>query len=160
MCLYPTYLKNPKYKPNKKNKGRPPVCKDKRLLYIPTKCGCCIECRKEKQIEWRVRLEEEFRSNCGYFVTLTISTEGIADLEKKNRTEMGKKSKRNSYKRVEIVFRTVSERYYQECKTLVCNRIRRDGGPNTSAWYLFRTKKCRTNKKALAIRIFIYRPIL
>ena len=21
MCLYPTYIKNPKYKPNKKNKG-------------------------------------------------------------------------------------------------------------------------------------------
>ena len=57
MCLYPTYVKNPKYKPNKKNKGKPPVCKDRRLLYIPTKCGCCIECRKEKQREWRVRLE-------------------------------------------------------------------------------------------------------
>ena len=83
MCLYPTYIKNPKYKPNKKNKGRPPVCKDKRLLYIPTKCGCCIECRKEKQREWRVRLEEELRSNYGYFITLTISPEGIKDLEEK-----------------------------------------------------------------------------
>ena len=83
MCLYPRYVKNPKYKPNKKNKGKPPICKDKRLLYVPTKCGNCIECRKEKQREWRVRLEEELRSNFGYFVTLTISQEDIKDLEEK-----------------------------------------------------------------------------
>lgn len=83
MCLYPVFIKNPKYKPNKKNKGRPPVCKDKRLLYIPIKCGYCIECRKQKQREWRVRLEEELRSNYGYFITLTISPEGIKDLEEK-----------------------------------------------------------------------------
>lgn len=83
MCLYPVFVKNPKYKPNKKNKGKPPICKDKRLLYIPTKCGYCIECRKQKQREWRVRLEEELRSNFGYFMTLTISPEGIKDLEEK-----------------------------------------------------------------------------
>ena len=83
MCLYPQYFKNPKYLPNKKNKGRPPICKDKRLLYIPAKCGCCIECRKEKQREWRVRLEEELRSNLGYFTTLTISPEGIKKIEEK-----------------------------------------------------------------------------
>lgn len=84
MCLYPTFVKNPKYKPNKKNKGKPPVCKDRRLLYIPAKCGCCIECRKEKQREWRVRLEEELRSNFGYFTTLTISPEGIKEIEEKS----------------------------------------------------------------------------
>lgn len=84
MCLYPTFVKNPKYKPNKKNKGKPPVCKDRRLLYIPVKCGCCIECRKEKQREWRVRLEEELRSNYGYFTTLTISPEGIKEIEEKS----------------------------------------------------------------------------
>lgn len=83
MCLYPKYIKNPKYKPNKKNKGKPPICKDKRLLYVPTKCGNCIECRKEKQREWKIRLEEELRSNFGYFITLTISQEGIKDLEEK-----------------------------------------------------------------------------
>ena len=83
MCLYPTFIKNPKYKPNKKNKGKPPVCKDRRLLYVPVKCGCCIECRKEKQREWRVRLEEELRSNFGYFITLTMSQEGIKELEEK-----------------------------------------------------------------------------
>ena len=83
MCLYPTFFKNPKYKPNKKNKGKPPICTDRRLFYIPAKCGCCIECRKEKQREWRVRLEEELRSNFGYFTTLTISPEGIKDIEEK-----------------------------------------------------------------------------
>lgn len=83
MCLYPTYIKNPKYKPNKKNNGRPPICKDRRLFYIPVKCGCCIECRKEKQREWRVRLEEELRSNFGYFITLTISPKGIKEIEEK-----------------------------------------------------------------------------
>lgn len=81
MCLYPTFVKNPKYKPNKKNKGKPPVCKDRRLLYIPVKCGCCIECRKEKQREWRVRLEEELRTNFGYFTTLTINQEEIKKIE-------------------------------------------------------------------------------
>lgn len=83
MCLYPQYFKNPKYLPNKKNKGRPPICMDRRLLYIPAKCGCCIECRKEKQREWRVRLEEELRSNFGYFTTLTISPECIKEIEEK-----------------------------------------------------------------------------
>lgn len=85
MCLYPVFIKNPKYKPNNKNKGKPPVCKDRRLLYIPVKCGCCIECRKEKQREWRVRLEEELRSNFGYFITLTISEEKIKELEEYTR---------------------------------------------------------------------------
>lgn len=84
MCLYPKYVKNPKYRPNKKNKGKPPICKDKRLLYIPAKCGNCIECRKEKQREWRVRLEEELRSNFGYFTTLTVSPEGIKEIEKQS----------------------------------------------------------------------------
>lgn len=81
MCLYPTFVRNPKYKPNKKNKGKPPVCLDRRLYYIPTKCGCCIECRKEKQREWRVRLNEELRSNFGYFTTLTIDPESLKKLE-------------------------------------------------------------------------------
>ena len=90
MCLYPEYFKNPKYLPNKKNKGRPPICLDRRLLYIPAKCGCCIECRKEKQREWRVRLEEELRSNFGYFTTLTISPEGIEEIERKTGLEWQK----------------------------------------------------------------------
>jgi len=38
---------------------------------------------KRKQREWRVRLEEELRSNFGYFTTLTISPEGIKEIEEK-----------------------------------------------------------------------------
>ena len=32
MCLYPTLIKNPKYKPNKKNGGQVPPVLDKRVL--------------------------------------------------------------------------------------------------------------------------------
>lgn len=107
MCLYPKYFKNPKYLPNKKNEGKPPIWTDRRLLYIPAKCGCCIECRKEKQREWRVRLEEEIRSNFGYFTTLTISPENIKEIElitglkwKENPNEIATKALRLFLERV------------------------------------------------------------
>ena len=118
MCLYPVFVKNPKYKPNKKNKGKPPICKDKRLLYIPIKCGYCIECRKEKQREWRVRLEEELRSNYGYFITLTISPEGIKELEEK--TELKWKENPN-----EIATKGLR---------LFLERVRKDTGKSMRHW--------------------------
>lgn len=81
MCLYTKYVLNPKYKPNKKNNGKPPVCRDKRLLYVPVKCGRCMECRKQKQREWVTRLSEEIRNdNRGLFVTLTINDENFDKL--------------------------------------------------------------------------------
>ena len=43
MCLYPRFMKNPKYKPNKKNGGKPPKITDKRVEYVPVGCGKCIE---------------------------------------------------------------------------------------------------------------------
>ena len=118
MCLYPTYVKNPKYKPNKKNNGRPPICKDRRLFYIPVKCGCCIECRKEKQREWRVRLEEELRSNFGYFTTLTISPEHIKKLE----TNTGLKWEENPN---EIATKALR---------LFLERVRKDTGKSIKHW--------------------------
>lgn len=118
MCLYPTFVKNPKYKPNKKNKGKPPVCKDRRLYYIPVKCGCCIECRKEKQREWRVRLEEELRSNFGYFVTLTIAPEQIKNIE----TDTGLKWEENPN---EIATRALR---------LFLERARKDTGKSIRHW--------------------------
>lgn len=118
MCLYPVFVKNPKYKPNKKNKGKPPICKDKRLLYIPIKCGYCIECRKQKQREWRVRLEEELRSNYGYFITLTISPEGIKELEEK--TELKWKENPN-----EIATKGLR---------LFLERVRKDTGKSMRHW--------------------------
>lgn len=81
MCLYPKLVKNPKYRPNKKNKGIvPPHCDD-RVLMVPVGCKKCIECRKQKAREWNVRLLEEIRSNKnGVFVSLTLSNESIREL--------------------------------------------------------------------------------
>ena len=88
MCLYTKYVKNPRYVPNKKNKGRPPKLTDERLEYVPASCGKCIECRKRKQREWIARLSEEIRINKGIFVTLTISNKSFYELrEKKEETE-------------------------------------------------------------------------
>ena len=76
MCLYTKYITNKKYQPNKKNNFRAPICKDRRLLLVPAKCGRCIECRKEKQRAWMVRLIEELKTdNKCYFVTLTFNDE-------------------------------------------------------------------------------------
>lgn len=89
MCLYTKYVENPKYKPNKKNKGHPPECKDPRLRYVPVKCGKCMECRKQKQREWVIRLSEEVRNEKGYiFVTLTINDANY-ELLQKNKSEDG-----------------------------------------------------------------------
>lgn len=78
MCLFTKYIVNPSYKPNKKNGGIVPMMKDPRMRYIPAKCGKCIECRKQKQREWLVRLSEELKNNkqC-YFITLTFNEENL-----------------------------------------------------------------------------------
>lgn len=84
MCLYPKRILNPKYKPNKKNGGVPPICKDRRLLYIETKCGQCLECRQQKKREWITRLTEELKHNPkAWFMTLTISPEEMKKLSEK-----------------------------------------------------------------------------
>lgn len=81
MCLYPTLIQNPKYKRNKKNGGNIPPIIDPRVTQLPIGCGDCIECRKQKQRQWHVRLLEEIKSTPhGYFVTLTFSDESIASL--------------------------------------------------------------------------------
>ena len=48
MCLYPKLIKNKKYVPNKKNKGKVPTPPDERVLWVPVGCGKCIECMKQK----------------------------------------------------------------------------------------------------------------
>lgn len=81
MCLYPRLAKNPKYKPNKKNKGKPPKCEDERQLWIPVACGECIECRRAKAREWTMRLYEELRDDKNAsFVTMTFSEEAYQKL--------------------------------------------------------------------------------
>ena len=83
MCLYPKFIKNPKYRPNKKNNFNPPICTDRRVLYVPIGCGKCLECRKQKAREWQVRLNEELKvQKNAYFVTLTFSCEELNLLTK------------------------------------------------------------------------------
>lgn len=84
MCLYPKLIRNPKYKGNKKNGGIPPILKDDRVALVPVGCGFCIECRKQKARDWKVRLIEESKSApYQYFVTLTYSNESLVELSKK-----------------------------------------------------------------------------
>lgn len=82
MCLYPKLIKNPKYKPNKKNGGQVPPVSDPRVLYVPVACTDCIECRKQKSREWRVRLQEDIkmRNLKPWFITLTFSNDSYAKL--------------------------------------------------------------------------------
>lgn len=73
MCLYPRTIVNKKYTPTKKNNGNVPRCHDERQIYVTIGCGKCIECKKKKAREWRIRLYEEFiSSGKGTFVTMTI----------------------------------------------------------------------------------------
>lgn len=86
MCLYPTLRPNKKYTMNKKNGGNVPVMRDNRVAFVPTGCGRCMECRKQKGREWQVRLLEDVRHNKGgKFVTLTFSDESIYELTQKLR---------------------------------------------------------------------------
>ena len=81
MCLYPKLIKNPKYRPNKKNNYNPPICEDDRVLYVPVGCGNCIECRNQKKREWQTRMNEEIKhDNTGQFITLTFNNEELQRL--------------------------------------------------------------------------------
>jgi len=83
MCLYPTLIDNPKYKANKKNKGVIPNVGDERIKLVPIGCGNCYECRKKKQREWIVRLEEEIKEKKnGKFITLTFDKKSLRRLSK------------------------------------------------------------------------------
>lgn len=81
MCLYPRFIKNPKYLPNKKNNNNPPACTDWRVMFVPVGCGKCIECKKQKARQWQVRLNEELKEdNKTYFVTLSFSPKELEQL--------------------------------------------------------------------------------
>lgn len=84
MCLYSQLIKNRKYTKNKKNGGVVPTVSDIRTEYVPTKCGKCIECRKQYAREWQVRLYEDIKHNKnGKFITLTFSNESIKEIAEK-----------------------------------------------------------------------------
>ena len=76
----------------KKNQGNVPECKDERLRYVPVKCGKCIECRKEKARDWRIRLAEELKNDSNaLFITLTFNEKNYQELS----LELFKKGKEN-----------------------------------------------------------------
>lgn len=97
MCLFPRLIKNPKYKPTKKNNYNPPPIAeydengniiryivDQRVMWVPIGCGNCIECRKQKARQWQVRLNEEKKQYTHkYCLTLTFSNEELEALCKK-----------------------------------------------------------------------------
>ena len=76
MCLYPKLIKNKKYLSNKKNNWNPPKCEDYRVLYVTAACGKCLECRKQKQREWLVRMSEELRHDPNAYF---MNKQGIFD---------------------------------------------------------------------------------
>lgn len=81
MCLFPKTLKNPRYKENKKNQGKIPPLLDERLLYVQVPCRECIECRKQKANEWRLRVIEQLKDGKpAHMVTLTLATESLREL--------------------------------------------------------------------------------
>ena len=104
MCLYPKLIKNPKYRPNKKNNYNPPICEDERVLYVPVGCGNCIECRNQKKREWQTRMNEEIKhDNTGQFITLTFSNEEIQKLtEEKVNTVAQNSAKEYANQKYEI----------------------------------------------------------
>lgn len=90
MCLYPTLRQNPKYKKNKKNGGRIPPLIDIRVLFVPTGCGNCIECRTQKARDWQVRMTEDLKEHKnGKFVMLSFSNENITKLYNEIENKIG-----------------------------------------------------------------------
>lgn len=82
MCLYPRFIKNPKYKVRKGVYDFGAIT-DERMKYVPIGCGNCIECRQQKSREWQTRLHEELKvNNHAYFTTLTFSNEDLNKLMK------------------------------------------------------------------------------
>ena len=98
MCLYPTLIENPKYKPNKKNGWQPPPILDERVKYVPIGCQKCLECRKQKARNWQIRITEDIRHHKNAkFVTLTFSHESYAEIAEKILTDEKRKQKPTGY---------------------------------------------------------------
>lgn len=95
MCLYPKTIKNRKYLPNKKNGYNPPKCPHPSLEYVQIDCGNCGPCRKKEGNFWRIRLQEQHRTdNTGKFATNTFSEEWYYKLAEDVQTERIKKLKK------------------------------------------------------------------
>lgn len=81
MCTRPKIIKNPAFKPNKKNGWKGKECDDERKRYIPVPCGECEECCKARSSAWRVRMTEEVKTYPeSRFVTLTFNEQSLNKL--------------------------------------------------------------------------------
>ena len=90
MCLYPSIIRNPRYKPNKQNGGFVPEPRDPRVLSVPIGCGVCKECLQKKRSNWLIRLQEEIKTNhYGYMVTLTFSENSLNELAEAAKSSEG-----------------------------------------------------------------------
>ena len=66
---------------------------DVRTTLVPIGCGNCIECRKQKVNEWRIRMTEELKDHTGWYVTLTFAEDSLQQIQEyhaeKNDGEIG-----------------------------------------------------------------------
>lgn len=89
MCLFPKLRPNPRYKPNKRNKGHPPRPRDERLRWITSACGKCEQCRKQKANEWTFRLNVELqKGKPAHFMTMTFSEEALSTFHNSDANEV------------------------------------------------------------------------
>lgn len=118
MCLYPIYIKNPKYQPNKKNKGSPPELDDIRKYQVLIGCGKCEECMRQRADQWRVRLLEEIKTDkTGVFVTLTFNQESLQSIE--NKADKGQNHQENSDNVAKYAIRHFLERWRKKYRKSV-----------------------------------------
>ncbi|AXH74379.1 MAG: replication initiator protein [Microviridae sp.] len=114
MCLYPKLIRNKKFEPNKKNRGNVVKPTDPRVLYVPIGCQKCEECKKQIARGWRVRLNEEIKTNEATFITLTFNEESLVKLQ----TETGAETPRENIIATTAV-RKFLERYRYKYRTSV-----------------------------------------
>jgi len=81
MCLFPRQYQNKRYTATMKNGGVIPPVNNLKLMTVSIPCGNCIECKKQRYNEWRIRIIEEFKTDpTAQFVTLTMNTESLREL--------------------------------------------------------------------------------
>lgn len=82
-CLSPITIRNPHYKPNKKNGGVVPVSPRYDMLWLKVDCGHCFQCMRKRAMHWRFRLMQEYKFSKHkrfHFVTLTFSDYALSNL--------------------------------------------------------------------------------
>ena len=115
MCLYPKLIKNRKYIANKKNGGIIPPVTDLRVLQVPVGCSKCMECKKQKANQWKVRLSEDIRVNKdAKFVTYTFNEHELQKLD--NDVEKGLTGYNRDNEIARLAVRRYTERWRKKYK--------------------------------------------